>query len=95
MRRDNIEVGNRRGASGEGLPVNDRSRYALLWFDVLIMRQQYFGTIRLTINVNQEDFFALVGEACGKGNRGAGFANAAFLRSDRNNHSELTALKAG
>ena len=83
-----------RGASGEGLAVNNGGGNALLWFNFLIVGHQDLGAIGLTVNVNQQNFFALVGEASGERDSSRGFTHATFLGSDRNNHRNLIALEA-
>lgn len=77
------------------LAIQNRAVDGALGFNIRVGVNQNFGAIGLTININQEDFFAFVGEAGGEGNRRTGFTHAPFLGCYRNHHRCYIARKPG
>ena len=79
MKKDDLQIGDGGGATGESLPINNGRVNTLVWFEFLIGGQEDLGAVRLAINIDQQDFFAPVGEPCGERNRGRRFSNSSFL----------------
>ena len=80
---------------GQRLPLQNRGVQSLLGLELHVVGQQDFGTVRLTIDVDQQDFFPFVGQTSGEGNRGRCFTNPAFLGGDREYHRRSIAREAG
>ena len=74
---------------GEGRVTQDCPVNGLLGFQALVLRQQNLGRVGLGIHVDEENVLAFAGKSCGEGDARGCFAGAAFLRSNRYNHTVI------